>query len=323
MLWLGVAATAAAAVLAPVWTYALSLALFGLPHVACELRYLDQRFGARLGGVLPPLLATLLMIAGLRAAALAGLGDAASRAAIEFGLGALLVATVLPRLWASNRGLGALGAAVLGLSLWSATTAPLLAIVWFALLHNVTPVGLLAERLRGRPRAIALGCSAVVFVLLPLWIASGLPAAWLDAAGLPSTTGAPPRTGELALHLGAFVPGPWLEAPWALDLFSAAAFLQCAHYAAVIHVLPRLGAGSGATGRFAWPPPRTFAVLVLLATGALLAAYVAAFADARAVYGVNASVHAWVEVPVLLLAGARAVASAPPCRRRGAAVTEG
>ena len=42
-------AAAFAAVAAPLWTYAVSLALFGLPHVLVELRYVDRAFAPGLG----------------------------------------------------------------------------------------------------------------------------------------------------------------------------------------------------------------------------------------------------------------------------------
>ena len=101
---------AAASVLGPVWTYALSLALFGLPHVACELRYVDQRFGSRIGARTAALLGTgLLLVALLRLAAVGRIGDAETRLALELGLGALLALAVLPVLAAQSTFAAVLG----------------------------------------------------------------------------------------------------------------------------------------------------------------------------------------------------------------------
>jgi hypothetical protein len=109
------------------------------------------------------------------------------------------------------------------------------------------------------------------------------------------------------------VPGPWLEAPWAGDLFAAAAFLQCLHYLVVIGWLPRLGAGDEpAAPKLRWPEPRAFAGLVVASTALLAIGFLADFTGARAAYGVVASVHAWIEVPILLLAAAGAGVARPP-----------
>lgn len=45
----GVAACEVAAASRPAFVYVFSPAMCWLPHVACELRYFDQRFGARMG----------------------------------------------------------------------------------------------------------------------------------------------------------------------------------------------------------------------------------------------------------------------------------
>lgn len=305
---LGVLATAIAATLAPAWTYAVSLALFGLPHVATELRYVDQRFGARIGSRLARRLAVpLLVIALVRALAIAGVGDAASRAAVEWTLGAILVVLALPPLVARGAATGTLGALVLVLAIAAVLFEPFAALVLFALLHNATPLGFLAERLRGRARIEALTIGAVVFAVIPAAIGFGIAAAAFEAWGFSSTADGPPRAGALDLHLRAFVPATWHDRSFAVDLFRAAAFLQCMHYAVVIRVLPRLGGGGEAAGSLLrWPSSRRFLAVVAASAAVLLVAFVESFAGARAVYGVVAALHAWVEVPILLLACAAA-----------------
>lgn len=293
-----------AAALAPVWTYALSLALFGLSHVACELRYLDERFGGRIDGrAWRQLAALLLAIAALRAIALAGVGDATARMAIELLCGGALAVAVAPKLRRNGPLAAGLGLLALGLALTGASLAPAAALVAFAFVHNMTPLGLLAERLHGPARRRGLLLAAVGLVALPLLLVLGGRRAVADAFGAAIRVDGPLALGTLADALPAFVPGPWLDAPWARDLFTAAAFLQCMHYLVVIGWLPRLGAGDVAIApKLRWPPPRAFARAVVAATLALTAAFALDFVGARAAYGVFASVHAWIEVPVLLLA---------------------
>ena len=299
-----VLALAAIAVLAPAWTYAISLALFGLPHVAMELRYLDQRFGARIAnGTWYWLVLALVGIAVLRAAAIGNVGTTDARAAAEWLLGAVLAAAIWPQLRARGKAFAVLGAAVVLLSVAAANTAPVVALVLFALLHNVTPVGLLAERLRGAERRRALLACGAVFGMLPLAIAMGYFGHAVGALGLVGTESGPLDSGDLATHMPSFVPMPLLATQFGLDLFRAAAFLQCMHYAVVIGVLPRLGAGSPVQAtRLAWPSAASFRQAVLFLTALLLVGFVGEFGSARACYGVFASIHAWIEVPVLLLA---------------------
>jgi hypothetical protein len=300
----GALATAIVATAAPLWTYAVSLALFGFVHVAVELRYVDERFGARMGSRLATRLAVpLLGIALVRVAAVAGLGDSSARAVVEWSLGALLVLLVLPLL----RGRGALpsvlGAVALGLVAWAVLVAPLDALIVFALLHNLTPIGFLAERLAGATRRRALALCAIGFVLVPLAILFGGAAHALEALGVPMTDLGPSTVGELDLHLAVFVPRAWRSDELAIDLFRAGAYLQCLHYAVVIHVLPRLGGGSeSSASQLRWPVPRRFGFAVVLAAAALLAGFAAAFAPARSVYAVFAAIHAWLEIPALLIA---------------------
>ncbi len=299
-----VVATAIAACVVPLWTYALSLALFGLPHVATELRYVDERFGARLRPSTFHGLALLLAaIAVLRALGLAGAGDSLQRAMVELGLGAALVAVTLPMLAARGPVFAGAGGALVAAAVLAAWRAPLDAIVVLALLHNLTPVGFLGERLRGAHRRKALFACAAVFAVIPLLIASGIAPAWCERLGFALLESGPPRVGELELHLGAFVPPAWRSDEVGLDVFRAAAFLQCMHYAVVLHVLPRLGGGEETRGaRLRWPKPRRFRIASLW-TGALFSvAFAATFTDTRAFYGVFAAVHAWIEIPILLLA---------------------
>lgn len=299
-------ATAAAAAKAPLWVYALSLAAFGLPHVLTELRYVDERFALRTTArVRHGLVLLLLAIVAVRFAGLGGVGTTPLRIGLELALGTALVLWPLQQCGVRSLAPGLLLAAALA---FGTATAPATTMVLFALLHNLTPIGLLAERLRGRDRHRALLGCLVVFVLVPLAMLMLPP---------PAVLHGPLGTGELDQHLGVFVPERLHGGEAGDRLFAIAAWWQCVHYAIVLHVLPRLG--GGAEGR-AWPRPAAFARGVF-AVGAVMAlAFASGFGTARAAYGVLAAVHAWIELPVLALAAgagfaapraARSVANAP------------
>ncbi|MCB9797498.1 MAG: hypothetical protein H6741_32815 [Alphaproteobacteria bacterium] len=294
---LGAGAAALCAVLLPLATYSLTLAAFGLAHVLSELRFVDGRFGDRVGGRLR--VGLLLLLGGviaLRLARLSGALGGSLGTALELGLVAALMAAVLPVLPAAARGLGGLAIAAVGLG---AAFAPVPTLLLLAVLHNWTPVGFLAEATQGAERRRVMRLCGLVFLGLPLLIASGLPGQALAAWSATDATLLP--TGPLSGHLGAYLPKDWQGAAFAVPLFSAIVFAQCMHYAVVIHVLPRLE-GRPNPGPLARLDARAF-TLGLVALGlALLVAFTVDFRQARSVYGVVAAVHAWVELPLLLLA---------------------
>ena len=125
----------------------------------------------------------------------------------------------------------------------------------------------------------------------------------IGAPFLPGVVSGPAGTGDLALHLGAFVPSPWIGSEFGERLFAAAAYLQVMHYAVVLGVLPRLGGDDQRTRAVApWPRGGAFAAGVVISGAAAAGSFWADFSGARAGYGVFAAVHAWVEIPVLLAA---------------------
>jgi len=285
-------ALASAAVAAPLATYTVSLAALGLPHVLSEMGYVRRRFAGRWPR--PAAWATgalLLVVVALRVTALIGWAPAAALRPIELGAVAALAGLTLPRQWrrgAARAGLGALVVLAVGLG---AIADPLLTAVALAGLHNLTPLGFIAEAAPGQRRL--MGGAVIAFVLVPALIATGLPLAGLTAVGAHALEWSPLGAGHLADHLPVYVPRPWLDRPWALHLFSALVFAQCMHYAAVIHLLPRLAGGRAS--------PRVAGLWVLVG-GATLLAFGHDFGGSRSLYGVAAAVHAWIEVPVLLAA---------------------
>jgi len=286
--------SAAAATIAPIWTYAISLLLFGLPHVLVELRYVDERFAARL-----PRRAVLgfgIGIAGIvlmRMLGLFGVGWSTERITLELLLGVGLIAIALPllrRTKAPPLAIAAAAALVLGI-----LYAPVTTLVVMALLHNLTPVGFLAERLTGSDRRRAMLACLIVFAAIPAFILL-TPASGAHLIG-------PLTVGHLDTHLPAFVPPAMLGTEFADRLFATAAYLQCMHYAVVLHVLPRLSGGTETNhATLPWPRQRIFTAAVA-AIGLLTAiAFAANFATTRSVYSLFAAVHAWIEIPILLIA---------------------
>jgi hypothetical protein len=295
---LGVVAVVVACVALPLATYTLALACFGLAHVGSELRYIDLRFGARLGAAWAGRLAVLLGLA-VAARLLGILGLLPWNVALPAEIGCVVLA-LLPLLQAGPARWPAAGLAaalVLGAAL-----APFLTLLLLSVTHNLTPLGFLAERLRGAARRRALLLGGMGFLVLPLLIATGLPFAWLAGLGLVAPEaqvfGA---AGGLEANLGAYVPGFALGSDWALHVFSASVFAQCMHYVAVLVVLPRLVPGR-APALLPWPSARRFALGLAAAAGALLLGFALDYAVARQVYALAALLHAWAELPVLLLA---------------------
>jgi len=288
---------------APLLAYAGSLALFGAPHALAELRYVDGRFGARLGrGRGRAIVAVLLGVVALRALVLADRAPALDAYVLELGLVALLAFAMVPAL-AARPGRAAVAVGVGAAIATGSLVAPLATIVVLAVLHNATPVGFLADRDDVRRRAMP-ACAAA-FVAVPLLIASGVVGRSLEGLGLAAADLGPSSAGALDDHLRVFVLPVWLETPAARSIFAAGAYLQLLHYGLVLGVLPRLlTTGPAATDAPVLPWPRT-AVLVAAITAVGLAfalAFGRAFVPTRAAYGLLASVHAWIEVPVLLLA---------------------
>ena len=114
----------------------------------------------------------------------------------------------------------------------------------------------------------------------------------------------PLHAGPLADNLFVYVLPQFVATPQAVDLFTASVVAQGAHYASVIVLLPLLlgRLDPQARGLVAWPAATVFAFLCVGAGAIGLARFLGGFAEARALYGIVASVHAWIEIPVLILA---------------------
>jgi hypothetical protein len=299
-------AMALCAVAWPLATYTLSLAAFGLAHVLSELRFVHRRYGKRIHTQLAGVLVALLAgVVALRIASLTQVLSPSIASQAEVGLALALGIVVLPLLAQRHRlqlGLGVVVCLALAAGLLVSAMHTLLVL---AILHNFTPVGFLADATRGARRKQVLAACGVVFVAVPVLIATGLPFDLVaNTLGIAAPEASILPAGPLAANLGAYLPPEFHDRPWAMHAFSAVVFTQCMHYAIVIHVLPRLGDDAPADDHDAKPlMGRKGFTLFLIGAGAVwLAAFAWDFKLARSVYGVAAAVHAWVEIPILMVA---------------------
>ncbi len=298
-LWIAVSILSVASVaVAPIAAFVLMISAFGLPHVLYELRYVDERFSARLQPA--PLAAIGALVALIAAARIANgmhilMGDLFLW--IELGLGAALAftATLLMR---HNKLLGALIGTAFALG---AIFAPIPTFLIWAWLHNLTPLGFVAEITEGEERRRWLLTLSIPFFVLPALVATGvfhdLANALFAIAELQWTS----MFGAGDKPLLSFLPPD----SWDLNLFSAAVVAQSMHYVAVIVLLPQLlrAKQSAPTQTIVpWPSWPVFAAAVAAIAALAFGIYAVSYTDARAAYGVAAAIHAWIELPILLLA---------------------
>jgi hypothetical protein len=287
-------AAAIAAVTHPLLTYSLSLATFGLAHALVELRVLDVRYRREL--VRPELATVVLALAVVfvvRCMANVHWIDRGTSHALELALGVTSVVVLLPRMLRRGRTHAAVALAVAVALAIGLAISPLGTLLVLAVLHNLAPWPLVAAVADAHTRRRLWRIGAVVYVAVPLVIATGWPYAWLAGLAAPEATVLP--TGPLFDHLGAFAgPSPLDHPEAALHVFAACAYLQCAHYVGVLLVLP-----TQAPTQMRVPPRVVIPIVLLAAVGVIL--YAIDFAAARSWYGTIAGVHAWAEFPAMLL----------------------
>jgi hypothetical protein len=197
----------------------------------------------------------------------------------------------------------AAGAVVAAVLFGCAVVAPVPTFLFLAVAHNLTPLAFLADALSGAERRRVLSIMVIPFVVLPLTIATGLPHALLAQAGLVAPEVTMFYGGTLADNLGAYVPPAYLDAPWAVNVFSAAVFAQCMHYAVVIFILPRLIDGAAAPRTLLpWPNAGQFFLCLGGLALALAVGFSFDYGAARKLYALAALVHGWIEIPILVLA---------------------
>ncbi|MGD1912604.1 MAG: hypothetical protein ACFB2X_17660 [Rivularia sp. (in: cyanobacteria)] len=277
----------------PLATYTLTLATFGLAHVLTELSYVDSRFNKRLNiDLRKKIIILLLAIVNIRILQVFGALTSWISIPLELICVIGLVTVVIPTLKAKDWKLEIL-AILLCFILWAGIFwIPILMMLAFAVLHNITPVGFIAEKLRGRGRKLALNACFIVFALIPAIILSGYPYNFLSDLNLVAPSTSILQAGNLQLHLGAFIPQQLHRSAVAQNAFSAAVFLQCMHYAIVLGVFPK------------WDKtrPKLFHGVVIFLSTLIFIYFTQSFSDARKLYSIVAAIHAWVEIPILLLA---------------------
>jgi hypothetical protein len=216
---------------APLWLLLAGPLLLGVPHVASDLRTLVLRPGLHRRGALLLAAGVPLLFCCVRPTLWAGLLAAG---------GALLAARAS---WRRRALLGAGCALLLAGALWAGRSGDLV----FAHLHNLVALGFAAALWPGGRKALvwpaaAVAAGALALLFVPLEVLA--PASLVDA-GL-----APGGLRLDALRAG-LAPGLGVEAGTRLVLLYG--FLQAAHYAAWLVVIPAAttcgGAGPGAAGK--------------------------------------------------------------------------
>jgi hypothetical protein len=196
-------------------------------------------------------------------------------------------------------------AVIVGVGLGTATLlAPFDTAITLSVLHNLTPLAFLWQLTPAGQRGRIMAPATAALLALPLLVTTGWPRLALHGLGIAGADTDPLGAGSLAANLSVYVP-PALEASrHAVDLFTASVVAQGGHYLAVIAVLPMLFArlDPQARGLLPWPRPSVFAVLCALFAIISLAAFFEGFGQARALYGLAASFHAWIEIPLIILA---------------------
>ncbi len=261
----------------PLATYTFTLATFGLTHVLTELHYVDNRFQQRLGHTLRlRILQLLLLIISFRILQVLGLISVWVSVPLELSCVVGLVALVIPVFGQKDWRLATLAIAICVMLTLGIFWASALTLLLFAILHNITPIGFIAEKLRGREKRHALLVCAVVFAVIPLVIVSGLPYNFLSSLGLVSLDASLFPVGGLESYLGAFVPPQLQDRAIAIHAFSAAIFLQTMHYAVVIGVLPRWENGEQKrrnNGFSLWYQPHQFRWVIAVLSALLFAGF--------------------------------------------------
>ena len=173
----GILSFAGLAILAPLATYSVTLALFGLPHVLSELRYVDRRFGRRLERRFLLSIAILLpAIVAIRASVVFHLLDARLGVPAELG-GVAVLALACARGPAGRKRLALAVAGAIG---GATALAPYATAVTLSILHNLTPLGFLWQIVPRARRSRVMAWAAGGFLGLPLLVATGWPRAALE-----------------------------------------------------------------------------------------------------------------------------------------------
>jgi hypothetical protein len=284
-------ASAIGAIAFPFATYATTLATFGIAHVAIELRYIDSRFHHQIDRTLESRLVILLIaIAWWRCCAIFGwlAADIAHILELSCGLGLVLIATQY--LGGYNRQLilpGIILSSLLGMGI---VRDPIATSAILAIVHNLTPIGFILDRQDSKySRALSIACG-IIFGAIPLLIFLWQLLYSIGRIDLVTNS----------VYLNGFVAPAWQKLSIAYPLFSAVVFLQCTHYLAVIGLFSQW-TNERAPTLLPWVNSKFFCIILTGISIYLLVAFQHNFTLTRSLYGIVASIHAWLEIPLLLL----------------------
>lgn len=298
-------------VAAPLASYLVAVAVFGLVHVGAELRFVDRAFAGRLparfvAGVATPVALALTA----RMAGQIGWSRPAVTIALELACGALMALVAV----ATMRHRRAAGAAIALALVCCSVFAPFECFLLLAIGHNLTPLAFVADSAPAPYRRRLLLWLAATFVALPLLIASGWPGELMQTIGLFAPEASVFAAGPLEAHMPSYVPARLLDTDWAVPIFSACVFAQTMHYAAVIHILPRLVGDAPRSTIAPWPRRSFFLVALAIAAALSVAFFLADYGLAKKSYALAALVHSWIEIPILIMALGAGAAQANPNR---------
>ena len=294
-----------AAICTPVWLYSTTLAIFGGMHVLSELRYVELRFGERLKGLMIPVGLFLAGLVVLRGGAAA---DFWPRDIFQLRLENLAIVGLallcMPRLLRSGVVPTLVGGAVVVMVGWGLVRNPVLTAFILSALHNWTPVGFLAEALPTAERRKGLVLALVGFGALPILLATGWGQSALAGLVEMSTEIPGLLTGSADDQISGW-PRTVRRTMDAPALFAALAFAQCMHYIAVIGLMPRICPEANPPSEawfFGKVSAHRFWQITAVLSGVLVLGFCFDFGLSRKWYFVPATLHAWIELPALLLA---------------------
>jgi hypothetical protein len=263
------------------------------------LRFIDRRFGFRLSSPIVWAIALWLpLIVAIRTATVFHAISPDIGAPAELCAVALLALSCLQGT-RRQKALGLLAGTSLGAgALW----APFNTMVIIAILHNLTPLGFLWQIAPRDRRATIMTVAMSLFIGLPMLVATGWPRVMLEKTfgTLPGVN--PLGAAPLAEQFYVYVPEPFVAGASAIDLFTASVVAQSLHYASVIVILPLLlrRLDPAARSVFCWPRGIWFGALCTAGASLFLYRSFGHFAEARSLYGIIASLHAWIEIPILI-----------------------
>jgi hypothetical protein len=304
----------------PLVTYALSLALFGLMHVISELSYMHQRFahvyqnqklvgiGIRWTSLIYMHLICILILRWFQIQQWFSLPKS-TWFKMELFIVILMISTIFWLMRKSNR-LYQISFGI-GLVILSALIHqyPIEMVLFFSIFHNFTPIFFLWEyrkksfdSLTNQQRQIfSLYQYSILFafLIIPILIIQFQPFLWFYHHSLSSLKPWLLHTKSIEYHLSVFTLKSWDSAENhynVISIFSAVVFCQLLHYAVVIHLLPFLQTWT--TPQFSLNRKLKSLLLILAILGFLF--FQIDFFKARQYYGLAASFHAWIELPLFL-----------------------